>query len=207
MKHVSLLLIAVLSFVFASAQLETKAKFFNKEKRVAQYEVPFEPDIVEKAIADSMSRLGIKGSKVKGYQLYRNVPLDAGLLADLYVNVDRKSRKDKSSIISVYAVAPNSNPGEVESDDEKISGTKTLLSGLVPVIEETDHQNNIILQEKSLGDANKKLKRLEDDQQDLERKIKNFQEKLEKNKKEQVDMKVEIQKQQTTLEAMRARKS
>lgn len=205
MKQVSLLLLSLLTFIFANAQQETKAKLFNKEKRITQHEVPYTPEIVEKAIADSMAKMGIVGSKYKGYQLYRNVPVE-GKAADLYVKVDRKSKKDNSSVITVYAVEPNAHPVESDSDDDKINASMVLLGGLIPAFELTHHSNNIQQKEKSIADINKKLQRLQDDQQDLEKKIKSFQDRLQKNKKEQSAMKAEIQKEQTTLEAMKARK-
>jgi hypothetical protein len=206
MKHVSICLLALLiSFAgFSQAAFETKSKFFNKEKRTAQIEVPFEPEIVEKAIGDSMARLGIRGTKVKGYSLFRNVVID-GEATDLYFNIDRKSRKDKSSIVTVFAVAPNSNPADVDSDDMKLTASKTFLSGIMPAIDQTNQLNNIALQEKEIAGDEKKLKNLVDDQEDFQKKIKNLQEKAEKNLREQEELKRTLDSKRTMLNAMRAK--
>lgn len=206
MKHVSIcLLVLLISFAgFSQAAFETKSKFFNKEKRTAQIEVPYEPEIVEKAIGDSMARLGIRGTKVKGYSLFRNVVID-GEATDLYFNIDRKSRKDKSSIVTVFAVAPNSNPADVDSDDMKLTASKTFLSGIMPAIDQTNQLNNIALQEKEIAGDEKKLKNLVDDQEDFQKKIKNLQEKAEKNLREQEELKRTLDSKRTMLNAMRAK--
>jgi hypothetical protein len=206
MKHVSICLLALL-FTFAGfsqAAFETKSKFFNKEKRTAQIEVPFEPDIVEKAIGDSMARLGIRGTKVKGYSLFRNVVID-GEATDLYFNIDRKSRKDKASIVTVFAVAPNSNPADVDSDEMKLTASKTFLSGIMPAIDQTNQLNNIALQEKEIAGDEKKLKNLVGDQEDFQKKIKNLQERAEKNLREQEELKRALDSKRTMLNAMRAK--
>jgi hypothetical protein len=206
MKHVSICLLALLiSFTgFSQAAFETKSKFFNKEKRTAQIEVPYEPEIVEKAIGDSMARLGIRGTKVKGYSLFRNVVID-GEATDLYFNIDRKSRKDKASIVTVFAVAPNSNPADVDSDDMKLSASKTFLSGIMPVIDQTNQLNNIALQEKEIAGDEKKLKNLVGDQEDYQKKIKNLQEKADKNIKEQEELKRQLDSKRAILNAMKAK--
>ena len=206
MKHVTIcLLVLLISFAgFSQAAFETKSKFFNKEKRTAQIEVPYEPEIVEKAIGDSMARLGIRGTKVKGYSLFRNVVID-GEATDLYFNIDRKSRKDKSSIVTVFAVAPNSNPADVDSDDMKLTASKTFLSGIMPAIDQTNQLNNIALQEKEIAGDEKKLKNLVDDQEDFQKKIKNLQEKAEKNLREQEELKRTLDSKRTMLNAMRAK--
>lgn len=206
MKHVSIcLLVLLISFAgYSQAAFETKSKFFNKEKRTAQIEVPYEPEIVEKAIGDSMARLGIRGTKVKGYSLFRNVPID-GETMDLYFNIDRKSRKDKASIVTVYAIAPNSNPADVDSDEMKLSASKTFLSGIMPAIDQTNQLNNIALQEKEIAGDEKKLKNLVNDQEDFQKKIKNLQEKAEKNLREQEELKRSLDSKRSMLNAMRAK--
>jgi len=206
MKHVSICLLALLiSFAgFSQAAFETKSKFFNKEKRTAQIEVPYEPEIVEKAIGDSMARLGIRGTKVKGYSLFRNVVID-GEATDLYFNIDRKSRKDKASIVTVFAVAPNSNPADVDSDEMKLSASKTFLSGIMPAIDQTNQLNNIALQEKEIAGEEKKLKNLVNDQEDFQKKIKNLQERAEKNLREQEELKRSLDSKRSMLNAMRAK--
>ncbi len=206
MKHVSIcLLVLLISFAgFSQAAFETKSKFFNKEKRAARIEVPYEPEIVEKAIGDSMARLGIRGTKVKGYSLFRNVVID-GEAADLYFNIDRKSRKDKASIVTVFAVAPNSNPADVDSDEMKLNASKTFLSGIMPAIDQTNQFNNIALQEKEIAGEEKKLKNLVNDQENLQKKIKNLQEKAEKNLREQEELKKSLDSKRSMLNAMRAK--
>jgi hypothetical protein len=206
MKHVSICLLALLiTFAgFSQAAFETKSKFFNKEKRTAQIEVPYEPEIVEKAIGDSMARLGIRGTKVKGYSLFRNVVID-GEATDLYFNIDRKSRKDKASIVTVFAVAPNSNPADVDSDEMKLSASKTFLSGIMPAIDQTNQLNNIALQEKEIAGEEKKLKNLVNDQEDFQKKIKNLQERAEKNLREQEELKRSLDSKRSMLNAMRAK--
>ncbi len=60
---------------------------------------------------------------------------------------------------------------------------------------------------KQKAKAEKKLKNLEDNQKDLERRIENLQDKLTQNKKEQESQTAEVAKQHEVLDAMQSRRT
>jgi hypothetical protein len=188
---------------------EVKVKFIDKEKRAASFEMPYPPEIVEKAIQDRMAAKGSRPEKMRGYTLYRGVDVkQLGERADLYFKVERKGRKDKNaSIITVFAVNPNENAATTNTDSEKLEDSKEVLMSLVPVIESKDMETNIANQEAQIRDAEKKLKRMQDDQAEYEEKIKGLEKKLDENRKNQELQTVEIDKMKTFLDAMKDKKS
>ena len=188
---------------------EVKVKFIDKEKKAASFEMPYPPEIVEKAIEDRMAAKGSRPEKVRGYTLYRGVDVkQLGERADLYFKVERKGRKDKNaSIITVFAVKPNENAATTDSDTEKLEDSKEVLMSLVPVIESKDMETNIANQEAQIRDAEKKLKRMKDDQAEYEEKMKGLQNKLDENLKNQELQTAEIDKMKTFLDAMKDKKS
>ena len=192
-----------------SLPAEVKVKFIDKEKRAASFEMPYPPEIVEKAIEDRMASKGSRPEKMRGYTLYRGVDVkQLGERADLYFKVEKKSRKDKNaSVITVFAVKPNENAATTDTDSEKLEDSKEVLMSLVPVIESKDMETNIANQEAQIRDAEKKLKRMQDEQADYEGKMKAFQTKLDENLKNQELQTAEIEKMKTFLDAMKDKKS
>jgi hypothetical protein len=188
---------------------EVKVKFIDKEKRAASFEMPYPPEIVENAIQDRMAAKGSRPEKMRGYTLYRGVDVkQLGERADLYFKVERKSRKDKNaSVITVFAVKANENAATSDTDTEKLEDSKEVLMSLVPVIESKDMETNIANQEAQIRDAEKKLKRMQDDQAEYEEKMKGLQNKLDENRKNQELQTVEIEKMKTFLDAMKDKKS
>src|SRR6478735_8304830 len=188
---------------------EVKVKFIDKEKRAASFEMPYPTEIVKNAIKDRMAAKGSRPEKMRGYTLYRGVDVkQLGERADLYFKVERKSRKDKnSSVITVFAVSPNENAATTTTDIDKLDDSKEILLSLVPDIESKDVENNIANQEAQIHDAEKKLKRMQDEQADYEAKIKNLQGKLEENRKSQELQTAEIEKKKTFRDAMKDKQS
>ena len=209
-----LLMTVFIAFTYSVMQAqslpaEVKVKFIDKDKKAASFEMPYPTEIVEKAIQDRMESKGSRPEKVKGYTLYRGVDVkQLGERADLYFKVERKSRKEKnSSIITVFAVSANANAATTTTDNDKLEDSKEVLMSLVPVIESKDMETNIANQEAQIREADKKLKRMQEEQADYEEKIKNLQSKLEENRKNQELQTVEIDKMKSFLDAMKDKKS
>jgi chromosome segregation ATPase len=146
---------------------------------------------------------------MRGFTLYRGVDVKhLGERADLYFKVERKSRKDKNaSVITVFAVSPNENAATTTTDTDKLDDSKEVLLSLVPVIESKDVETNIANQEAQIRDAEKKLKRMQDEQVEYEAKIKTLQDKLEENRKNLDLQTLEIEKMKSFRDAMKDKQS
>ncbi len=208
----SILAMAMCLFLIVSAQAqssvyETTIKFAKKEKRALTYEVPFEPNVVEKTIEDMMAKRGAKVEKSRGFMVFKNVQVDdsSSERGDLYFKVDRKNRKDKNSTVTAFAVAPNANAAETDDNNELLSDTRALLTSMSPGLESTDHQFSLLRQEEKIRDLEKKMRKLEDDYADYEKKVRNLQEKMESNKRERETLRSNIETDKNALEIMRAK--
>ena len=184
---------------------ETRVKYQKIEKRAVSYNVPYSPDVVEKAFEHMMQEKGSKPEKSKGYIVYRNVHLQNGTddIADVYMKVDRKNRKDPNSNVSMFALAPGSNPATVDTDDARMEGSKSFLTSMLPMMENTDHEFKMLDQQGKIADNEKKMRKLEDDYADYEKKVKTLQDRMENNKKERENLRATIESEKSTLEQMR----
>lgn len=184
---------------------ETRVKYQKVEKRAITYDVPYASDVVEKSFEQMMQQKGSKPEKSRGYIVYRNVHLQdgSGDVADVYLKIDRKSRKDQHSTVTMFALAPGASPVEVDTDDARMEGSKSFVTSMTPMLANTDHEFRMIDQQGKIAASEKKMRKLEDDYADYEKKIKNLQDKMENNKKEREALKLTIEAEKNTLEQMR----
>ena len=93
----------------------------------------------------------------------------------------------------------------IADDPAGIEDAKAYLNSMTPHFE--SHNLEVeIEQDKTIKKSEKKLANLIDDQADIEKKIKNLQEKLEQNKKDQEAQKVEVTNQKTIMEGMKGKR-
>src|SRR6476620_5015337 len=94
---IAALTLLIAGFTYGQQQAtEGRSEFQKTQQPAAVITLPYQDDVVEKAIADYMSRKGIKGNSSNGYKLYRNYKLGTSdQPSDLYFKVDRKSRSEK----------------------------------------------------------------------------------------------------------------
>ena len=193
-----------------SQAMEGKIEYQKGDKVAATLELPYSPDIVEEAIKNIMDQKGVRTDRSKGFDIYRNARLKEGdpEISDLHFKVERKSRKEKeTAIIFLLIGRPNENVAVRTSDDKyKLQEAKEFLNRISPSIAaynlelEIRNQESIVLKEEA------RLQNLQEDQRDLEKKIKNLQEKLESNKGEQRRQTEETVKQKAMLAGMQGRK-
>lgn len=211
MKRFIMLIAGLLFVVALQAQnmpREATVKYQKKSQNALEYEVPYNQDVVEKAIENYMAQKGAKSSKSRGFTVYKSVALnDSGSeVGDLYIKVDRKSRRDTTSVISVIPMKAGADPGVASTDGLDIEFTRTILESLTPSFKESKLDHDIKSQEDLVGDSEKKLKRLKNNQEDMEKKIKDLEEKLKDNKSDQEKLTRDIEQQRTELESLRSRK-
>ena len=213
MKQILFSMILLADVLVASAQVSAidgmmqYQKGHNKQSSVV--ELPYPPEIVENAIKESMAKKGIKGQRSKDIQIYRGVKLNNDdEYSDLHFKVERKSRKEKDVSI-VYLIVARSNENvalRADNDVHKSEGGKAFLNDLAPSVAAHDLNVSIKAQEEVIAKAEKKLKKYESDQQEYEKRIKDLEDKLEQNKKDQEAQTLEIDKQRSIRDAMNARR-
>ena len=199
----------VLFISFCSAQsYEGSCEYQKKDERAIVMEVPYPPSIVEDAIAGRLEKLGCKKREAKGYLVYKNTILNevSAEAADYVIRVERKSRKDKDECV-IYFLVNRNNENIIARNDALVnSNAKTFINGLTPHIEAYNLEMQIKDQEEIIGKAEKKLKGLQDDQDDMEKKIKKLQDDLKDNDKDQQDQVKEIERLKGVLDAMKGRR-
>jgi hypothetical protein len=213
MKNFVLALLLVVSTGALMAQpaaTEGRVEFQKSNKVAALLELPYPPEIVEKAISDNMMKKGIKQESIKGFSVYKGARLSTfdTEVNDLYFKIDRKSRKDKNeSVIYMIVGRANENLGiRTDADAYKLTDGKTFLNELIPSIESYNLEVNIKDQEEKITKAEKKLRDLQEDQVDIEKKIRGLQDKLAENRKNQDAQNAELNTQRSARDAMNARR-
>ena len=189
---------------------ETKVEFQKGDKVSAIIELPYTARVVEDAIQEWMEKKGGKNDRVKSFDVYRNTRLDKDEpeIVDVYYRVDRKVVKDKETA-TVYLLIgrPGENVGARTEDDHfKIVESKDLLNKMAPYIDAYNLEVQVKLQEEVVKKSEKKLLNLKDDQYDLEKKIKNLQDKLAQNKNDQQLQTDDLTRQREALNVIQNKK-
>lgn len=168
--------------------IEGTVEYQKGEKRAAIVEVPFPPDIVEGALKDQLAKSGVKEERLKGMQVFKNARLSPtdGEVADLYFKVVKKSRKEENiSIVYLIMGRPNENVALRTADDAfRIQDAKAFLGTLHPQAESYDLERNITKNEDNFKKSEKKLKDLQDDRKNLDKKIQEQEAELNRLKSE-----------------------
>lgn len=210
MKKFTLFFIAVLTFSMAvSAQAYESTIQFDKKKQPAiAIDYSYSPEAVENAIIKKMERLGYKAkeekglfNKDKGFLVFKNAYINdiSTDKMDYIIRVERKSRKENEEAV-LYMIMNRDDEnamGRMTSYD--IGRAKSFLNYMLPDIEVANLELLIIDKEEMVAKAEKKLKGLQDDKTELDRKLAN-------NLKEQDDTVRDIELQKQALEALREKR-
>lgn len=210
------LILTLTAFVFVV--LTTKAQTFLKTTAeyngqkypcyVMEYNLP--PGATEDVITSEMNKQGYNASKSKGYLVYRNVRLEKlnnNSPQDVLFKIERKSRKEDDKTLVTLISA---KPGEIP--EGKVNGAKTVadiststdselfLASFQGGVQESSHHLAVKNQTDEVTKAEKKMEQLQKDQVKLEKKIKDLQDDLQSNLKDQEKQTEEITKQKSILE-------
>jgi uncharacterized protein YneF (UPF0154 family) len=205
-----LLFICLFTGTYLHAQVYDSQVEFNKAKRsVKTMEVSQEPDIVEDAIKSKMAKSGYKPSESKGWMVFKNVndPEISSETCDLYVKVERKSRKEKeNSVVYFFASKPGDNLTPIG-----FAGNMLVSDGFNGQVkaqaDAAKLEKDIAAQEDAVRKAQKKYDDLVKDQSSLEKKIQDLQADLEKNKQKQQEQSQEAENQRKILEQLKSRRN
>ena len=218
MKYISTLLFSLLftGFAFAQEPIKTTVEY-NGQKYpcyIIEYNLP--PDETENVIKEKLRAEGYNPDKSKGFIVYRNVKLkelNIDEAEDVFFNIDRKSRKEKDKSLVTLITAKAGEIPEEKVKDAKIvaditssDNSVSFLNSFQSNINLQAHQLAVNAQTDEVAKAEKKLENLQKDQDKLEKKIKDYQNDLEVNKKDQQAQTDEIAKQKALLDKLKNEK-
>jgi hypothetical protein len=194
-------------FVFSQAQMGT-IEYQRKDRQAVVIYSQYPPEIVEEAIKQRLTKAGNKGKDGRFLE-FKNASIPEYNLSgvDLVFKVEPRSRKEKDeSVVYMIVLKGPDNFATSETDPDLIESSKNFLVSTQPHIEAHNLEVEINKQDEAIKKAEKKLSNLIDDQQDLEKKIRNLQEKLEQNRKDQEAQKNTVANHKSTLENMKGKR-
>ncbi len=211
MKRILTLAILLATVATASAQpmaMDGVAEYQKKKMPASVIELPYSPEVVEKAIADKFAAQGIKPVKMRDYQLYRNVPM--GSLAtnyDVYVKTERKSRKEKdASVVTMVLLRPNEMIENRRADDNHGNADgRQFLNDFTPHMVEYNLSLEVIAQEEHIRKLEKKHEGMIKDGATLRKRREKLDQEILENENNIKNSILTIEKQKVALDALRTR--
>ena len=175
----------------------------------------FPPEAVENALIGKLSRMGYKGrgekgmfNKDKGFNVYKETTLTdiSPGKYDYVVNIERKSKKESDETILYLLILNNDVNALPLLSKEETKKAKSFLEDLTPEVEGAHIDILIAAQLGVVTNAEKKMKQLQTDSVELQKKIVKLQEEMLINSKAQEAQLTEIANQKKILEAIQTRK-
>lgn len=182
---------------FAQAYEGTvKYKKIQQPAIVMVYNYPAE--IVENALKARLADKRLKGSTSKGFIRYNNSVISeiSKTPLDYSFRVEESGRRDKK-IATVYMVMEGSNAIANDAASYAANG-KLFLNQLTPNVEQSNYIAQIKKQEELMVKEEKKLKELKDDNESLQKKIK-------ENEKQQATQQKVIASQNSILRDLKSK--
>jgi len=200
--------------VFSQAQLGT-VDYQKKERQAVVIYSQYPPDLVVDAIKQRMEEAGNKGKEDKAFLRkssvleFKNASIPDFNISgvDMVFKVEPRTKKEKDESV-VYLILMKDVDDFVTSasDPELIESSKNFLSSHKPRIEAQNLEMEIGKQDEAVKKEEKKLETLMLEQMDLEKKIKELQDKLLLNKQNQETQMTAITNQKTILENMKGKR-
>ena len=210
MKKTSLLFIAFLSISsIALAQAYEGTIQYDKKKQAAiLIDYAYPSQAVENAMIQRMEKLGYRAKEEKGI-----LNRDKGVLVfksayvtdiskekmDYIIKVERKGKKENDESILYLILQKDGENAMDKLEATDIGKAKLYLNNMLPDIEAANLELQIKAQEEVVAKAEKKLKGLQDDKIELEKK-------LSENATSQDDTIKDIETQKISLETLRGKR-
>ena len=203
-------------YFLSNAQAKEGTIEYKKKKQECFFiNYNFPPEAVENALIGKLSRMGYKGreekgmfNKDKGFNIYKEATLTdiSPGKYDYVVNIERKSKKESDETVVHLLIFNNDINALPLLSKEETRKAKTFLEDLTPEVEEAHTDILIAAQLGVITNAEKKMKQLQTDSVELQKKIVKLQEEMLINSKAQEAQVAEIANQKKILEAIQTRK-
>jgi len=202
--------------VLLTAQAKEGTIEYKKKKQQCFFiNYNFPPEAVENALMGKLSRMGYKGreekgmfNKDKGFNVYKEATLTeiSPGKYDYVVNIERKSKKESDETVLYLLILNNDVNALPLLSKEEARKARSFLEDLTPEVEEAHIDILIAAQLGIVTNAEKKMKQLQTDSVELQKKIVKLQEEMLANSKAQEAQVTEIANQRKILEAIQTRK-
>jgi hypothetical protein len=211
MLFVSIALVFVCTSVFSqSGATLGKIDYQKGEKQVAIIELPYQPEIVEGALKNKLQTALVKEERLKGMQVFKGARLTStdGQVVDMYFRVDKRGGKESGqSVVYLILGRPNENVALRAADDRyRLDDARDFLNELPPVVATYDLDVKIKEQDDLIKKSEKTIRGLSDDQKIYERRIKDLEDKLAQNRKDQESQTAELGKQKELYNSLISKK-
>jgi len=210
MKKISLLLTGFLCMsIVTMAQAYEGTTQYDKKKQIAiLIDYAYPSQAVENAMIQRMEKLGYRAKEEKGI-----LNRDKGILVfksvyvtdiskekmDYIIKVERKGKKENDESILYLILQKEGENAMDKLEATDIGKAKLYLNNMLPDIEAANLELQIKAQEEVLAKAEKKLKGLQDDKIELEKK-------LSENATSQDNSIKDIEAQKQSLETLRGKR-
>lgn len=219
MKKGIAVLVLFLAIYTGNAQSYTAPITYNKAERQGLIlQLPYGESVSEGFIVDNLRKTGFepetkgklfwKQNKINDFYVFKGVTLNgAPAPVDLYFKVDRRSKKvkDQSTISMLVSRGDEAfiGPGE----DTAFIAAQNFLNAFVPQSANYKLNLDIAGQEKAVGEAEKKLQKLQDDEHDISKKIEDLQKDLRTNQSDQEAQRRQIETERAKLVELKGKNS
>lgn len=182
MKIKVLLPIAMVFLVLTSAaqSYEGTIQFDKKKQTAIVCDYSYPAQAVENAFVKRMEQLGYKAkeekgilNRDKGFLVFKNAYITdiSKDRMDYVIKVERKSRKESDESV-IYMIMLKNDANAISSMEAyDIGKAKSYLNEMLPDIEVANLELQIAAQEEVVAKAEKKLKELQDDKLNLEKRL------------------------------------
>jgi hypothetical protein len=215
-KRILLQCILWCSPIFLSAQAKQGTVEYKKKKQecfLINYNYP--PEAVENALMDKLAKMGYRGreekgmfNRDKGFNIYKEATLkdiSAGKY-DYVINIERKSKKEMDESVLYLLVFNNDENVLPQLTGDEKDKARSFLEELTPEVENAHIDILVAAQMEVVTGAEKKLKQLQTDSVELQKKLTKLQEEMTINSKAQETQLTEVTNQRKILEAIQSRK-
>jgi hypothetical protein len=187
-----------------------KIDYQKGQKQVAIVELPYQPEIVEGALKNKLQTALVKEERLKGMQVFKGARLTPsdGQVVDMYFRVEKRGGKESNqSVVYLMLGRPNENVALRTPDDAyRLNDARDFLNDLSPVVAAYDLDVKIKNQEDLIKKSEKSIKGLSDDQKIYEKRIKDLEDKLAQNRRDQESQTAELAKQKEAYNSLLSQK-
>lgn len=204
----SFFIVLVFSNICTAQAYEGNVEYDKKKQGAFLIDYSYSPEAVENAIIKKMEKLGYrpkeeKGifNKDKGFKIFKGAfvtEANADRL-DYIIKVESKSRKNKDESVVYMILLKDGNNAKAGFEALDVDRVKDFLKNLRPNIEAADLEIQIRNQEEVIAKAEKKMRTLKTEKEELEKK-------LAINIADQEATQKDINNQQVTLEVLKAKR-
>ena len=202
------------SILYAQAS-EDKIEFAKKIQPCLAINYSYSPEAVENAIISKMNKMGYKGkeekglfNKDKGFRVYKetNIQEISSSRYDYILKIERKSRKESDETVLYFLIQKDNESIVTTMPADELGKAKSFLYNLLPDIEAANLELQINAQEETVSKAEKKLRNLQNDKEDMERRLKKLNDDIKQNGTDREGQQAEIENQKKALEELRAKR-